>query len=268
MAHPRILCYHSNNVNGNSYQDNDHLALTEDLELLRSAGVAILPLSTVVNDWLAGYSYDDPVVALTCDDGSWFDWHDLEHPTLGRQPSFRQIIEHERVFQPDLQMTSFVIASPEDRCRLDQTCLAGLGWWEDDWWAAAEASGVIAIENHSWDHHHDTLAPLESFPEVKRGSFREISSRAISDYQIRQAQRYLNGFRRNRPGLFAYPYGESNDYLTDEYFPRFGADIGIAAAFTTEPVPITRQSHRWKLPRYVCGWHWKSPEDLLRVLRD
>lgn len=268
MTRIHTLCYHSNNVNGNDYSSNDHIALAEDLRLLRAEGLTVLPLSTIVDRWLAGYAFETSVVALTCDDGSWFDWHDLEHPTLGHQPSFRQIIEHERVFQPDLQMTSFVIASPEDRRRLDQTCLAGLGWWGDDWWAAAEASGVIAIENHSWDHHHDTLAPLESFPEVKRGSFREISSRAISDYQIRQAQRYLNGFRSNRPGLFAYPYGERNDYLTTEYFPRFGADIGIAAAFTTEPAAMTQGSDRWQLPRYVCGWHWKSPADLLRVLRD
>lgn len=268
MVHPRVLCYHANNVNGSSYHDNDHLALIEDLELLRSAGVAILPLSTIFKDWLAGLDYDHPVVALSCDDGSWFDWHDLEHPTLGLQPSFRTIIEGARAHQPDLQLTSFVIASPADRRRLDQTCLAGLGWWGDDWWAAAESTGLIAIENHSWDHHHDTLAPLQDFPEVPRGGFRQIDSQALADVQIRQAQDYLNRFRAPRPGLFAYPYGEYNDYLVEDYFPRFGADIGLAAAFTTEPAPIRRDSNRWRLPRYVCGWHWKAPEELLKVLRD
>lgn len=268
MSRIHVLCYHSNNVNGNDYSNNDHLALTEDLRLLRAEGLTVLPLSIAVDRWLSGHAPNQPVVALTCDDGSWFDWHDIEHPTLGHQPSFRHIIERERVFQPGLQMTSFVIASPDARRRLDQTCLAGLGWWGDDWWSAAEAGGVLAIENHSWDHHHDTLAPLQSFPELQRGSFRGVGDRTIADYQIRQAQNYLNRFRNNRPALFAYPYGECNDYLTEEYFPRFAADLGIVAAFTTEPAPMTRQSSRWRLPRYVCGWHWKSSADLFRVLQE
>jgi hypothetical protein len=27
-------------------------------------------------------------------------------------------------------------------------------------------------------------------------------------------------------------------------------------------------SDRWKLPRYVCGWHWKSPQELTSILSD
>ena len=30
--------------------------------------------------------------------------------------------------------------------------------------------------------------------------------------------------------------------------------------------PVTLQSDRWNLPRYICGWHWKSPETLRTIL--
>lgn len=268
VATIRVLCYHSNNISGNDYANNDHVALAEDIKLLHALGIPIVPLSMIVAGLGSEEVFSSPAVALSCDDGTWFDWHDVDHPKFGPQTSFRNILERERPHQPDLQMTSFVIASPEARTHLDQTCLVGLGWMGEDWWAAAEHSGVITIENHSWDHNHDSLAPAVDFPEVSRGGFRQIDSERIADFQIRQAQRYLNKFRSSRPGLFGYPYGEYNDYLAEEYFPRFGAEIGIAAAFTTDPAPITPTSNRWRLPRYVCGWHWKSPEDLLRILQD
>jgi hypothetical protein len=25
-------------------------------------------------------------------------------------------------------------------------------------------------------------------------------------------------------------------------------------------------SDRWNLPRYICGWHWRSPEALRAIL--
>lgn len=264
----RVLCYHSNNVSGTDYRNNDHIALAEDLRTLIALGVNIVPLQSVVAALNAGENIAGPAVALSCDDGSWFDWYDLEHPTFGLQASFRSIIESACEVRPALQISSFVIASPKDRRRLDQTCLAGMGWWGDDWWSAADSSGVMLIENHSWDHNHETLAPLEQFGDISRGGFSQICFRAAADFQIHQSQVFLNQFRSPRPGLFAYPYGECNDFLVEDYFPRFGSSIGIAAAFTTEPAPVDRNSNRWKIPRYVCGWHWKSTEELIQLLCD
>ena len=51
-----------------------------------------------------------------------------------------------------------MIVSPEARAELDRTCLIGRGWWGDDWWPQATAGDLIAVESHSWDHNHDTLA--------------------------------------------------------------------------------------------------------------
>jgi len=68
--------------------------------------------------------------------------------------------------------------------------------------------------------------------------------------------------------LFAYPYGEANRYLVDEYFPLHGERIGVDAAFTSGGEPITETSNRWRLPRYTCGQHWKTPDELGALLRD
>ena len=42
--------------------------------------------------------------------------------------------------------------------------------------------------------------------------------------------------------------------------------VGLWAAFGTQGQPVTADSELWNLPRYVCGWHWKSPEELEALL--
>src|SRR6185312_5851488 len=85
-----VLTYHSNNVGGNDYTNNDHVALAEDLRRIHAAGLRIVPLSQVVDVRLdaADEATVENAIALCCDDGSWFDWHDMDHPTHGRQRSF------------------------------------------------------------------------------------------------------------------------------------------------------------------------------------
>ena len=265
-----VLTYHSNNVSGNDYASNDHAALEQDLRLLRREGRRIVPLSRVV-DVLLGEAPEaevDGAVALSFDDGSWFDWHDLMHPTWGPQRGFAGILrEFAAESGAPLHATSFVIVSPDARLTLDRTCLAGYGWWGDDWWRQATREGLLAIESHSWDHNHHTL-PVTAQREQRKGSFHPIDTHADADAEIRQAADWLDGFLApHRASLFAYPYGESNDYLVHEYLPRFMREHRLRAAFDTEPGPVHRASNRWRLPRYVCGQHWDSPDGLLRVLR-
>jgi hypothetical protein len=66
--------------------------------------------------------------------------------------------------------------------------------------------------------------------------------------------------------LFAYPYGQFNSYLTDEYFPQFASQHGMEAAFTTEPHMISHTSALWALPRLVGGNDWKSGDELCALL--
>lgn len=264
-----VLTYHSNNISGNAYADNDHVALAADLRLIHRLGLRIVPLARVV-DVLHGEAPESTLgktIAVTFDDGSWFDWHDLDHPTCGPQRSFAGIL---RDFVAETgapaHATSFVIVSPDARATLDQTCLIGRGWWGDDWWLPAQREGLLAIESHSWDHNHHTL-PVTVQHEQLKGTFRTIDTYADADAEIRQAADWLDAhLAPHRASLFAYPYGESNDYLVDEYLPRFAHEHRLRAAFSTEPAPVEASSNPWCLPRFVCGQHWRSTDDLQRIL--
>lgn len=260
-----VLCYHGMNVGGHGYPENDHVAFEADLELLRDAGIPILPLRDVARHIAEGRPLERSGVALTCDDGSWFDWHDLEHPAWGVQKSLRRILA-EQLPPGQRHLTSFVIASPEARTELDRTCMLGTGWWGDDWWPQAHAAG-IDVQNHSWDHNHSTL--VDTVADVaQRGRFDVVTSRSGAEAEIARAGRYISA-RTGRPAdLFAYPYGEFNAYLAEEYLPNQRHEHGQIAAFTTEPRPIDADSDRWTLPRYVCGPDWNQPDGLRALLRD
>jgi hypothetical protein len=265
-----VLTYHSNNVGGNDYTNNDHVALAEDLRRLHAAGLRVVPLSRVVDVrlGLADAVSVENAIALCCDDGSWFDWHDMDHPTFGRQRSFANILrDFAAGTGAPVHMTSFVIVSPDARLALDRTCLVGRGWWTDDWWREAEREGLIAIESHSWDHNHATL-PETAQRDGRTGTFRSIDTPAVADAEIRQANNGLDAHvRAPRAGLFAFPYGETNEYLLHDYLPNHAAEHRLRAAFGTGPRPVGPDSDRWNLPRYVCGHHWHSADTLVELLQ-
>ncbi|HVT31124.1 MAG TPA: polysaccharide deacetylase family protein [Rhodanobacteraceae bacterium] len=266
-----VLTYHSNNIGGNGYANNDHVALAADLRSLHALGLRIVPLWLVVDAFLgtAPESAVERAVAISFDDGSWFDWHDLDHPTCGPQRSFANVLrDFSAETGADVHATSFVIVSPEARAILDRTCLIGRGWWSDDWWPLAEREDLIAIESHSWDHNHHTL-PVTVQRAQRKGTFRSIDTLADADAEIRRANDWLDAHvRAPRAGLFAFPYGETNDYLVRDYLPHRMSEHRLRAAFGTEPRPVERGSDRWNLPRYVCGHHWQSPDGLAALLRD
>ena len=261
-----ILTYHSNNILGNDYHNNDHIALAEDLKLIQRLGLKIITLDQLMQ-WQRGEAEDATVekaVVLTCDDGSWFDYHDIDHPHFGVQRSFFNILkDHQEATAANVHISSFVIVSPDGRDELDKTCLAGLGWWTGDWWQVAQASGLMAIENHSWDHNHVTFH--RDFSREK--SFREINDQKSCDYQVQQSQDYLNQNKGFNAQYFAYPYGNFSDYLKSEYLPKNAAILDLKAAFTTEPTHVMQKSDVWAIPRYVCGEHWQTLEQLESILK-
>jgi hypothetical protein len=268
-----ILTYHSADIRGNDYGDNDLAALASDIEQITRSGIRIMPLSTIVDLWLTSpHTLDSrPTIAITCDDGTDFDSRDLPHPVAGPQRSALNILRDFHAGplgpqQPTLSATSFVIVSPSARARLDETCLIGKGWWNDDWWSPAIATGLMEIASHSWDHNHDTL-PAGEFAGVERGTFDSIVSDALADYQVASAASYLMQRAKN-PGasLFAYPYGKSNEFLVKDYLPRRAGAIGVKAAFADKPEPMHRASNRWELPRYVFRRDWTSSSELKRIL--
>jgi hypothetical protein len=204
-------------------------------------------------------------VALTLDDGSDFDFADLEHPVWGAQPSMRTLLERARTRgQPAAQATSFVVVSPDARAELERVCLGGARLWNHDWWPRAEASGLMPIESHSWDHNHEGIA--QSVARAPRGTFR-LRTGADADAEIARASDLLAKLRgRGGDVLFAYPYGQASEYLARDYLPRQAARHRVSAAFTTLPAPISRGANRWLLPRFVFRAHWRTPAQFEKLL--
>ncbi|GAB4184703.1 MAG: hypothetical protein Tsb002_07930 [Wenzhouxiangellaceae bacterium] len=265
-----VLCYHSQIVTGADYADNGHMALASDLEMITDAGKRIVPLHWL-GEWLDGQRDTNSLkdaVAISFDDGLLSDYQTVSHPEHGDLPGFLPLLEdfhngprgHQ---QPDLHATSFVIVSPQAQDDLDQRCHGNIGWQGCAAWAAADSHPLLAVENHSWDHNHETCSEA---PGNRQGNFLAIDSFRLCQQEVRRASEELTRVLGRRPRLFAYPYGEYSDYLSREYLPRYGAELGLIAAFTTAGDYVRQSHNRWLLPRFVHGWHWRSPQVLADLL--
>ena len=263
---PAVLTYHSQNIDGNCPASNDHHALAADLRALNRAGFRIQPLDVLIN-WLEGENaaVESRSVFLTFDDGCDFDVRDIEWPGHGLQRSFTGILqdfqsEYGMQAQPELHATSFVIASSDARRVIDAGSLFGRGWISDDWWRECDRNGLLAIENHGWDHNHPDLDGDD------RGRFCGVDDLASCLEQVVRAAGAIAELSGRWPRYFAYPFGESSPYIREEFFPRNAEMHGCRAAFGTLPGPVTLDSDRWNLPRYVCRRDWNAPESLLRLI--
>jgi Polysaccharide deacetylase len=266
-----VLTYHSAYVSGDEYHLNDHVAFYHDIRLVHSLGLRVISLDAMVDRMLVGDGDLRGVVALTMDDATNFDYYDLPHPTCGMQRSMLNIMrdfvdEFGPGAQPHLHATSFVIASAEARTELDQKCLIGTNWYTDEWWNDAISSGLMGIANHSWDHNHPSLAIVSQRDQVK-GSFLNIDTYEDADAQIRRAGELIaskTGGRASR--VFAYPFGEVNEYLAQSYLPTRAAEHKLKAAFATRKVPDGVRNGIWTLPRLVCRDDWSSTDELADLL--
>ena len=279
-----VLTYHSHHVLANEYGLNDHLALPLDLELITQAGYRIVPIRTIVERLNAAHETgatdaDDDAcfVALTFDDGPIYDLDDFQHPRLGLQRSFVGAMQdfvarHGAKRQPDLHATSFVIASPEARRVMEATydtqyTYLGPGSMIELWWDRAIATGLLSIANHSWDHLHPALERVAHSKQA-RADFMQVVTERDADAQILVASRYIDARTGGRAApFFAYPFGHCNDFLMTTYLPNRAKSVaGIVAAFTTEPRPVAENDNVYALPRYTCGHHWKTADELAAIL--
>ena len=267
-----ILTYHSLNTRGKTYAENDHVALEQDLAMLKSHGYRVVPLSQLVDHYLAGTLEElsgHRVCAITFDDGVLHDFADFYHPDQGLLKSFARILsdaaEAHLPGWEQVPATSFVIASPEARAVLDVVCIAGRNQWHDHWWQEAIDHYHFDIGNHSWNHTHPALEEVQA-TEGMAGNFFCVDRLERAKAQILQAESYLTeklGDKRSR--LFAYPYGHVSDYLCNEFFPAH-AD-GFKAAIATGGEYFTQDSSRWAIPRFVCGEDWRSPQEFSEILQ-
>jgi len=264
-----VLCYHAHIISSNDYAGNAHIALAEDLQLIHACGKRIVPLSWIV-DWLEGKRDDADMVnavGISLDDGTLLDFQPVRHPQHGQLPGLlpimQQFARHHVEQQPSVHASCFVIASPLARAQADQKLLYGLGWLGSSWWPEAAAGGMMSIENHSWDHNMAVASEACASP---RDSFLGVQGLAAARHQIMQSSELIEEMTGTRPQLFAYPYGDVNEYLVSDYLPKHGASAGLRAAFTTAGEHIHADSDCWKLPRYVHGLHWRQSTKLRDLL--
>ena len=259
-----VLCYHSQNIQGNSYELNDHIALAQDLKKIIARNIPIINVKQLVEHLQGIRILDIPAaIVLTCDDGTTLDWFDYQHPQFGIQKSFRNILLDEFAGAlPAEVMTSFVIACPIARRHIDNGCYGGAPLSADSWWHEAASSGYWAIENHSWNHWHVSL-PFQASAEQPLGQFYTVDNYLQATKQVRQASRLISSKLAGAGKTvryFAYPYGHASKYLQEHYLPSYFHQHGIQAAFTTQASFVSAQSALFSLPRFVCGEAWTSSE--------
>ena len=220
-----IFTYHSQNCSGFDYSSNDHCAFQQDLSTVSRVGLPVVSLRQIATKMSERRTGELPerFVAFSCDDGSVLDWHDYEHPLFGMQRSFANILR-DHVSGHGLRgkhlLTAFVIASPVARQAIDKGCYEGRPLSDDAWWVAAASEGLLAIENHSWDHVHSVL-PEHMLSSGAAGNFYSIDNYAKADSQVRAASAFIDTHLAavgQRTRLFAYPYGHASRYLSEEYF--------------------------------------------------
>lgn len=262
-----VLTYHSQDIQGNDYHENDHVALAEDLHLIAGLRLPLVPAVAVAEALAGRGNLPERCVVLTCDDGAELDFVDVVDPVHGPQKGFYSVLSE--AFSPadSPVMTSFVIADPAARRDLERTCLDGKAWMGETWWPKAVATGRWHLGCHSWDHQHPSLPAYAGLPP-ERTMFKAVDNEAEAERQIRQAAEYLR-LRAANPGdrLFAYPYGHWTDFLARDYLPNQVGRHGLMAAFTTRPEILHEAVDPWLLPRFVCRADWKTPEGLATILR-
>jgi hypothetical protein len=268
-----VLTYHSHNVFGGTYDRNDHIAFQADLDALTEWGIEIISLYEVAQRLMNGSLGHGRYVGLSFDDGPIFDVDDFTHPTLGFQPGFGRIMASFAesklgARQPKLHATSFVIASPEARVTMERAEQCGYtwipGWLRDDWWAQAGESR-IEIANHSWDHAHGSLARTAITSSDERDNFAIVKQYVDADREIRVASDFIRRLT-GQCRLFAFPFGHFNEYLVNEYLPERQMEHGCVAAFSAEGRLVEESDSIWKIPRLICGHHWKNLDQLKAIL--
>ena len=266
-----ILTFHSHNVSGSDHATNDHVALDESLALLARLRIPVLRLLDVVRSLREGRFDELPqrFACITFDDGSAYDWRDLEFPEQGRQPSMYTILRrHSRsvlglIWLRRAHATTFVIASARARSEISAAALGDANLMTDSWWRDAQYSGFMDIGTHGWIHVHPAVSEMSLRPEITE-RFDRIETAADAQLQVDEAFDAIHAAAGGDAGrIFAYPYGQVSEYIAGHYLP---AQRRILAAVTTQPRPVEAGSSPWRIPRYMCGPDWSSEEGLERLL--
>ncbi len=138
-------------------------------------------------------------------------------------------------------------------------------WLDDSWWSEALGSGLFEIGNHSWDHVHGTLPTTALTMSDTRNDFTVVDNYIDADREIRKASDFVR-LKAGSCGLFAYPFGHTNEFLVREYMPERQAEHGCLAAFGAQGHGVRVEDGVWNISRMICGHHWREPEGLLELI--
>ena len=268
-----VFAYHSQNCGGYDYASNDHLAFASDLQAIADAGVPIVSLEHIARclNTHSPAALPERFVGLSCDDGTLLDWADYDHPAFGMQKSLANILR-DHVSAADIEpqglLTAFVIASPEARSAIDTACYDGIPLSDDGWWLDAAREGLLHLGNHSFDHVHASL-PVTLQRYGVPGDFSSVDNYALANQQIARATEQINAVLAQvqvTANVFAYPYGHTNDYLTQHYLPEFANEHRMWGGYTTEQAYVESATSCFRIPRFVCGDAWHSPQGFAAIL--
>ena len=257
-----VLSWCGARIHGHDYANNDGVAFGQDLALIQSLGLRVLPLLQIVHWQIEGCGIDEPgkVVGLCWEGGTRFDFEACSHPAFGPQPGLLNLLREFRTRHPEQQQAHasvFALLSPQARAQIDRERFAGSRSWSDAAWQQWHAEGLCSLENGSWSH--SALAADGS-------GFAAISDWRSCRDEIMQAAQHAHWITGYWPRLFAYPGGTASDYVRTRWFPDLIAEHRTLAAFGQQGQHLSRAHDRWNLPRYLCGTHWRSPEQLRELL--
>ena len=86
----------------------------------------------------------------------------------------------------------------------------------------------------------------------KQARFDTITNYSDAHIQIALANEMLCQITKNRSvPYFAFPYGQTSEYLIKDYLPKKKSIHGLKAAFTTGGTCLTQETLIWKIPRFV-----------------
>ena len=282
-----ILLYHSTNIAAPcGYAGDDMATLAADLITLKSREIFVVPVYWLV-EWALGLrdgsTLPDKVVGITLDDGLDLDWNDLYvpgHDCGDNLKSARTVLTEFKNLHPELpwyspHASSFVIASPVVRSYL------GGQYYNDNWWYAAQNSGLMEIYNHSTDHDVDATpgyplwdAGINAYVPVGGyadgywdglSNFSRAANSTVAQLEVVNAANYIGGMTGAYPDLFALPFGIRNTGL-ENWFANNQSLHNTLAAFGAPGGYLSRNSERWNLPRLVHNLAWHSPEDFSALL--
>ena len=100
----------------------------------------------------------------------------------------------------------------------------------------------------------------------RRDDFALVDNYPAADAEVRAATDFINSKVHGACKVFAYPFGHTNSFLVDHYFPERQAEHGLIAAFSTDGRAVEPTDSKWRIPRLVCGDHWKRAEELALLL--